>query len=140
MGNSGKSRGAFTRHDPTQTTLHALVAKHLDTFLRFAGERSGRAPPRYVVEEFRAYLRCGVLAHGFARARCPTCGHDLFVAFSCKLREICPSCGGRRMSETAAKLVDRVLPAVPVRQWVLSVPFELRVMLAADPTTLTLTA
>ncbi len=140
MGSSGQSRGGFARHDPTQTTLHALVAKHLDTFVRFAGERSGKALPRYVVEEFRAYLRCGVLAHGFARARCVGCGHDMFVAFSCKLRGVCPSCGGRRMSETAAKLVDRVLPAVPVRQWVLSVPFELRVMLAADPASLTLTS
>lgn len=30
------------------------------------------------------------------------------------------------MANTAAHLVDRVLPAVPVRQWVLSLPFELR--------------
>jgi len=27
--------------------------------------------------------------------------------------------GGRRMADTAAHLVDRVLPEVPVRQWVL---------------------
>jgi len=60
--------GAYVRHDPTQTTLHALVAKHLATFLAFAEERSGRALPRYVVEEFHGYLRCGVLAHGFGRA------------------------------------------------------------------------
>ena len=56
--------GAYVRHDPTQTTLHALVAKHLESFLAFAEERSGRALPRYVVEEFHGYLRCGVLAHG----------------------------------------------------------------------------
>jgi hypothetical protein len=30
------------------------------------------------------------------------------------------------MCDVAARLVDRVLPAVPVRQWVLSLPFELR--------------
>jgi len=30
------------------------------------------------------------------------------------------------MANVAAHLVDRVLPAVPVRQWVLSLPFELR--------------
>ncbi len=34
------------------------------------------------------------------------------------------------MSNTAAHLVDRVLPAVPVRQWVLSLPFELRALAA----------
>ena len=44
----------------------------------------------------------------------------------------CPSCGGRRMAETAAHLVDHVIPVVPVRQWVLSVPFALRYRLAYD--------
>jgi hypothetical protein len=34
------------------------------------------------------------------------------------------------MSNTAAHLVDRVFPDVPVRQWVLSTPFELRFLLA----------
>ena len=41
-------------------------------------------------------------------------------------RGFCPSCGGRRMADTAAHLVDRVLPRVPVRQWVLTLPFCLR--------------
>ena len=30
------------------------------------------------------------------------------------------------MADTAAHLVDRVLPQVPVRQWVLSLPFAAR--------------
>src|SRR5262245_19213217 len=58
----------------------------------------------------------------------------MVVAFSCKGRGFCPSCGGRRMSELAAQLVDRVIPQVPVRQWVLSVPFGLRYQLAFDAT------
>ena len=36
------------------------------------------------------------------------------------------------MAATAAHLIDRVLPDVPVRQWVLSLPFELRFLLATD--------
>ena len=36
------------------------------------------------------------------------------------------------MPDTAAHLVDRVLPEVPVRQWVLSLPFALRYRLAFD--------
>jgi hypothetical protein len=35
-----------------------------------------------VEREFRRYLECGILADGFARARCPDCGHDCLVAFS----------------------------------------------------------
>jgi len=47
-------------------------------------------------------------------------------------RGLCPSCGGRRMADTAAHLVDHVFPEVPVRQWVLSIPFALRYRLAYD--------
>jgi hypothetical protein len=36
------------------------------------------------------------------------------------------------MADTAAHLVDRVLPEAPVRQWVLSLPFALRYALAFD--------
>jgi hypothetical protein len=37
------------------------------------------------------------------------------------------------MSALAAALVDRVIPHVPVRQWVLSLPWSLRYQLAFDP-------
>ncbi len=77
-------------------------------------------------------LRCGVLAHGFLRLHCDECGHDRLVAFSCKRRGFCPSCGGRRMADTAAHLVDRVLPEVPIRQWVLTLPYPLRYRCAYD--------
>ena len=36
------------------------------------------------------------------------------------------------MVDTAARLVDEVLPEVPVRQFVLSLPFEIRYRLAWD--------
>jgi hypothetical protein len=37
------------------------------------------------------------------------------------------------MTGSAALLVDEVLPAEPLRQWVLSVPFPLRFLFAAEP-------
>ena len=36
------------------------------------------------------------------------------------------------MSQTAAHLVDHVIPYVPMRQWVLSLPIPLRLLLAAQ--------
>ena len=56
----------------------------------------------------------------------------------CKRRGFCPSCGARRMAQTAAHLVDHVIPRVPVCQWVLSLPIPLRVLLAAQPELVTL--
>jgi hypothetical protein len=32
--------------------------------------------PRFVVDELRGYLRCGVLAHGAVRFACSACGTD----------------------------------------------------------------
>jgi Putative transposase len=54
------------------------------------------------------------------------------VAFSCKARAVCPSCLGRRMSAGALNLVDHVLPDLPLRQFVLTMPFPLRFPLAFD--------
>jgi ribosomal protein S27E len=73
-----------------------------------------------VQEEFAAYLKCGRLEHGFLRVRCEDCHAEKLVAFSCKRRGFCPSCGARRMTDTAALLADEVLPQKPLRQWVLS--------------------
>ncbi len=82
--------------------------------------------------EFRSYLDCGILSRGFSRIACTSCGEEKLVAFSCHGRGFCPSCGARRMFDTAAHLLDRVLPSVPVRQWVLSFPGQLRVRLAYE--------
>lgn len=122
----------YAQHRPELTLLYQLVAEHLETFLDEARSGHARGLPKYVERELRAYLACGIHAHGFLRARCRQCGKDLLVAFSCKKRSVCPSCNARRMCGTAAHLVDRVFPSVPVRQWVLSVPFELRLLLAKD--------
>ena len=123
----------YRRRQPERSVLYRTVQSHLATWLELAQDESGRSAPAHVEREFRRYLECGILSHGFARARCAGCGHDFLVAFSCKGRGVCPSCNTRRMVETAAHLADHVIPRLPVRQWVLSVPKRLRYFLQADP-------
>ncbi len=120
---------------PTATPLYPVVQHHLETFLAHAAEADplGNGVPWWVEKDFRGYLRCGVLAHGFARARCEDCGHERLIPFSGKGRGICPSCNTRRMAELAAHLTDHVLPHLPIRQWVLSVPKRLRPFLHHNP-------
>jgi ribosomal protein S27E len=89
--------------------------------------------PGYVQREFEDYLKCGRLEHGFLRVRCETCHEERLVAFSCTRRGFCPSCGARRMAESSALLVDEVFPHQPVRQWVLSFPFQLHFLLTSRP-------
>jgi len=124
---------AYEPKSPAQGALHRVVLEHLETFLAEAERaRSGERLPRFVEKEFRQFLTCGVLAGGFARFHCGTCGMDRLVPFSCKRRGFCPSCGGRRMAERAAHLVDHVFPPVAVRQWVLSLPHRVRYVLVWD--------
>ncbi len=120
------------RHDPSATVLHRVMREHLETFLAEAG-MSGDRFPRYVEQEFRDYLECGILAHGFLRVKCEACHEERLVAFSCKGRGFCPSCLGRRMTDTAAYLIDRVIPHEPVRQWVVTFPMRIRYILATNP-------
>jgi hypothetical protein len=129
---------SYRRRRPEETVLYKVVRENLATFLEVADLRSGgKGLPAYVRQEFERYLDCGILANGFARVRCADCGHDEVVAFSCRGRGFCPSCMGRRMADTAAYLVDRVLPQVPIRQWVLSFPWQVRLHLARDSRLLT---
>jgi hypothetical protein len=124
----------YRRREPEKTLLHAVVRDRLEPFLAAARDRSpsGRGLPAHVERDLRAYLDCGLLCRGFARIRCPGCGFERLVAFSCKARS-CPSCNARRMEDAADHLVHDVFPAVPVRQWVLSFPRGLRFRAARDP-------
>ena len=123
----------YERRRPEETTLYQVVHDHLDTFLAQVEQETGTGLPQFVKDEFEAFLECGILAHGFLRLRCGACAHEKLVAFSCKRRGFCPACGARRMAETAAHLVEHVIPHVPVRQWVVSFPIPLRHLFASQP-------
>jgi len=120
----------YRRRQPELTVLYRVVQKHWQTF-RERAEQSGPLPG-FVVDEFEEYLRCGILAHGAVLVECGDCGHERLVGMSCKGRAFCPACLGRRMNDTAAFLTDHVLPQVPVRAWVCTLPWELRYLAGYD--------
>jgi len=124
--------GLYRRRRPDKTLAYQIVHDWLATWLAQQNDHD-RSVPAVVERELSSFLECGMLAHGFARARCPDCTAEFLVAFSCKGRGICPSCTTKRMVATAAHLVDTVIPRVPMRQWVLSLPKRLRPALRADP-------
>ncbi len=122
--------GAYRPRRPQDTLLHRVVREHFRTFLAHTGRTYARPLPKYIVLEFEKYLACGDLSRGFIRCVCASCGLERAVPFSCKTRGLCPSCSGRRMADSAARLVDSVLPDVPIRQWVLTLPYDLRLLTA----------
>ena len=114
------------RRQPARTLLYRTVQTHLATWLTLQEGGAGASAPATTERELGRYLDCGILVHGFARARCAACGHDFLIAYACKCRGVCPSCTTRRRVETAAHLADHVIARLPVRQWVLAVPKRLR--------------
>ena len=104
----------YERHRPEQTPLYALIEEHFPQFLDRI-EAAGTSLPHFATKEFESYLKCGRLEYGFLRVKCDACRHEKLVGFSCKRRGFCPSCGARRMAETAAHLVEHVLPEQPIR-------------------------
>ena len=89
---AGSSAFLYQRHRPEKTLLYQLVSKHYPVFRQQLAEE-GKILPGYVQREFEDYLKCGRLEHGFLRVRCETCHAERLVAFSCKRRAFCPSCG-----------------------------------------------
>jgi hypothetical protein len=64
----------FAGYQPRATTqgvLYRVIDEHRETFLDAAAQHGdGHRLPTFVEQEFRDFLTCGVLAHGFARLRC----------------------------------------------------------------------
>jgi hypothetical protein len=65
---------------PHKTPLYRIVAAHLETWLA-SRNRADEPVAGHVEQEFRTYLRCGILCFGFARARCAACGTGFLIGF-----------------------------------------------------------
>ena len=129
------SAGAWAGQLASEHALEGPVQVELALLPRLLLEdQDGRAgvAVEQLRKELEGYLECGLLCHGFARLKCGSCDETRLVAFSCKGRGFCPSCLGRKMSATAAHLIEDVLPPVDLRQWVLTVPFAWRKRLGYD--------
>ena len=75
-------KNAYRPRHPEDSLLYRTIADHLETFLARQQER-GREGPYFVEREMREYLSCGVLACGFLRLVCESCGKDRLLPLSC---------------------------------------------------------
>ena len=115
--------------------LYRALAQHFERFLQVYEERFERTHGylrRCIQTAVYRYLDCGIFAHGVARAHCEACGHDFLIAFSCKLRCLCPSCHQKRELLWGEWAAEELLEEVPHRQVVLTLPKRLRVFFRFD--------
>jgi hypothetical protein len=114
---------------PERTLFYRALADQFERFLLVYEDRFERTHGffrRSVEKTVYRYLDCGIFAHGAARAYCAGCGHDVLIAFSCKLlRCLCPSCH-RERELLWAEWATELLAEVPHRQVVFTIPKRLR--------------
>jgi hypothetical protein len=114
--------GVYRSRHPERTVLYRVLFHYFDQFLadyesRFEKEYGFLRP--IIKEVVERYLDCGNPRCGFARIRCPSCGEERLVMFSCRSRGFCPSCHSKRR--------ETLLLDVPHRQVVFTIPKMLRI-------------
>jgi len=78
---------AYRPRQPADTLLYRVVQNHLETFLALCRKESeAERMSAHAEHDLRRFLERGILANGFARARCDDCGYDFRITFSCKGR------------------------------------------------------
>jgi hypothetical protein len=125
----------YRRRTPETSVLYQIVHHSRDD-LQFQWEE--RFQHQYgclrdeVVKTYDEFLNCGILAHGAARVYCDGCRHSLLIAFSCKRRGVCPSCGAKRAVKFVEHIYSEVIEGVPHRHTVFTIPKRLRVFFKYD--------
>lgn len=133
-------RGVYRPRRPHDGPVWKIVSDHHDGFVAAYEERYretwGHLRP-VVDRTVAGFLGCGRLERGFARLRCASCQEERLLAFSCKTRGLCGSCGAKRTAAWAAWLTGELAREVPHRHVVVVLPKILRPYFKFDRSLLT---
>lgn len=127
--------GAYKRREPEKSDFYRVVFHYHGEYEKVYPERFEKEYGylrKRVVEVIYKFLDCGILEHGMARVYCKECGHDFFIAFSCKTRFMCPSCTQKRKLIWTDWVSNQVLKNIAHRHWVFTVPRVLRKLFYKD--------
>jgi len=121
--------GIYRERHPEHTEFYRVFFYYFEEFVREYEDRFEKEYGflRPVIQDVvEKYLDCGNPMCGFARIRCPDCGEEHLLVFSCKTRGFCPSCHAKRREEWGEWMREELLLDVPHRQVVFTIPKMLR--------------
>jgi ribosomal protein S27E len=107
-------RVGFKQRHPEHTVFYRVFFHYFEQFLQEYEDRFEREYGflRPVIQDVvEKYLDCGNPMCGFARIRCPDCGEERLLMFSCKTRGFCPSCHAKRREEWGEWMREELLMA-----------------------------
>ena len=94
--------GIYRERHPEHMLFYRVFFYYFERFLR---EYEPRFEKEYgyfrpvIQDVIGKYLDCANPKCEFARIRCPDCGEEQILMFSCKTRGFCPSCHAKRREE-----------------------------------------
>jgi len=103
----------YKRRRPERTDYYRIIESRFEELERMwpeSFEQKYGYLRKEVVRAIYAFLDCGIPESGVARVFCDGCGHDYFVAFSCRMRVACPSCSTKRSILFGEKICGLVRP------------------------------
>ena len=112
--------------------LQFLFKKHFQSFVdQYEATNAiihGRFRIERITEVVEKFVLCGDYSQGVARIQCtnPDCKYEYFRPFSCKSFYFCPPCSQKRTLLFSQYMNERLLLALPHRQFVLIFPKLLR--------------
>jgi ribosomal protein S27E len=121
--------GIYRERHPEHSVFYRVLFHSFEQFLQEYEVRFEKAYGyfRPVIQDVvEKYLDCGNPMSGFARIRCPDCGQERLLMFSCKTRGFCPSCHAKRCEEWGEWMREELLLDVAHRQVVFTIPKMLR--------------
>ncbi len=121
-------KGIYNRRHPERTDYYRIIEGSFEEFERSYSEQFEEQYGYLRTEVMKAiysFLECGIPENGMARVRCDECGHDFFVAYSCRCRVVCPSCSTKRSILFGEKIREIVKP-VPHLHITFTIPKLLR--------------
>ena len=125
-----EASGFFRSRSPRESPLWKISERLYD---RLRGEWEDRFESKFGFWRCLAdgavarYLDCGIPEMGFARLACDGCRAGRLLTFSCRTRQLCPSCGAKRGAIFGAFLREEVAEDVGHAQWVFTVPKIVRI-------------
>ena len=121
-------KGIYNRRHPERTDYYRIIEGSFEEFERSYSEQFEEQYGYLRTEVMKAiysFLECGIPENGMARVRCDECGHDFFVAYSCRCRVVCPSYSTKRSILFGEKIREIVKP-VPHLHITFTIPKLLR--------------
>ena len=121
--------GIYRERHPEHSVFYRVLFHSFEQFLQEYEVRFEKAYGYFrpvISDVVEKYLDCGNPMSGFARIRCPDCGEERLLMFSCKTRGFCPSCHAKPREEWGEWMREELLLDVPHRQVVFTVPKMLR--------------